>query len=550
MDPRQLTSDRTALRARRLLATLLVVAAYTLLAFGLNEARGATASGFGSFDDEPSHVVTGLMFRDYFAAGMPGSPRAFAEQYYVHYPKVGIGQWPPVFYALQGAWLLAFGASATALVALMSLLTAGLATCVFGVLRGTLGTPSALLMGALVCVLPLVQRMGSVVMTELPLALFCLLAALELARFLDGARARHAFGFAFFAILAILTKGNALALGLLPAIAIALAGKWSALRRPALWGAGALVALVCAPWYWLTLSISASTWAGGSTPNLGYAARAGTFYTTGLAGLGGVLVTACAVVGMAVRPAEGAARCRWATTIGLILALLAFHVAIPSSIELRHLALVAAPWVLCTAWGAAWLARRRSVATLGLGAFVPALVVATFFVESFDVPPKDNHGYRHAIARIESDARLEKAHVLIASDSQGEGLFVAAGALADERPGRVYLRATKVLGSSTWMGDDYQPAFASVAAMGTYLAELPVGVVALDLSTREHQWFEHMDMLRELLESGENWEPIAVFDVFRDGIHHPGALRLYRQRGHDARPQRELDFQTLYNRTL
>ena len=52
--------------------------------------------------------MTGLMVRDYIAAGFPDSPFRFAENYYLHYPKVAIGHWPPVFYSIQAAWMLIF----------------------------------------------------------------------------------------------------------------------------------------------------------------------------------------------------------------------------------------------------------------------------------------------------------------------------------------------------------------------------------------------------------------------------------------------------------
>ncbi|MGB6075548.1 MAG: hypothetical protein WBG29_07920, partial [Candidatus Acidiferrales bacterium] len=61
---------------------------------------------FGGYPDEPAHYVTGLMFHDYFASLHYFSPLQFAENYYVHYPKVGIGHWPPVFYLLQAFWTL------------------------------------------------------------------------------------------------------------------------------------------------------------------------------------------------------------------------------------------------------------------------------------------------------------------------------------------------------------------------------------------------------------------------------------------------------------
>ena len=77
--------------------------------------------------DEPAHYVTGLMVRDYIAGGLRGSPMAFAQNYYAHYPKVAIGHWPPVFYLMQAGWMLLFGISRASLLGLMA--TLGAACC-------------------------------------------------------------------------------------------------------------------------------------------------------------------------------------------------------------------------------------------------------------------------------------------------------------------------------------------------------------------------------------------------------------------------------------
>ena len=87
---------------------------------------GAYTSDLSSDEDEPAHVVSGLMVHDYAAnlfkrgaLSMPLTPRAFAEAYYVHYPKVAIGHWPPLFYLVQASWMFVFGRTKSALLLLM-----------------------------------------------------------------------------------------------------------------------------------------------------------------------------------------------------------------------------------------------------------------------------------------------------------------------------------------------------------------------------------------------------------------------------------------------
>jgi hypothetical protein len=81
------------------------------LIVALQAAGGAYASGFGGYPDEPAHAVTSLMMRDFIAGLDFRHHLQFAPQYFLHYPKVAIGYWPPIFYGALGIWFLIFDAS-------------------------------------------------------------------------------------------------------------------------------------------------------------------------------------------------------------------------------------------------------------------------------------------------------------------------------------------------------------------------------------------------------------------------------------------------------
>src|SRR5258708_23859140 len=68
---------------------------------------------FGGAPDEAAHYVTALMVRDYLLHGLSQPPVAFAENYYMHYPRVAFGHWPPVFYILLACWMTVFSDSRT-----------------------------------------------------------------------------------------------------------------------------------------------------------------------------------------------------------------------------------------------------------------------------------------------------------------------------------------------------------------------------------------------------------------------------------------------------
>src|ERR1051325_9100792 len=84
---------------------------------------GTFHSEFGRYQDEGMHYITGLLVHDFVASGHWTHPMAFAKEYYVHFPKVGLGQWPPLFYVIQTAWTLVFGVSRQSVLFLMVVLT-------------------------------------------------------------------------------------------------------------------------------------------------------------------------------------------------------------------------------------------------------------------------------------------------------------------------------------------------------------------------------------------------------------------------------------------
>ena len=46
--------------------------------------------------DEAAHFATGIMVYDYVTTGIGENPIEFAKSFYVRYPKVAFGQWPPL----------------------------------------------------------------------------------------------------------------------------------------------------------------------------------------------------------------------------------------------------------------------------------------------------------------------------------------------------------------------------------------------------------------------------------------------------------------------
>ena len=84
----------------RSLPTLAAAYALALLAGVLSLwVTGAWSSGF-SGADEPAHFLNSWFVAAYVQDALGQNPLAFATEYYLHYPKISIGHWPPAFYGL------------------------------------------------------------------------------------------------------------------------------------------------------------------------------------------------------------------------------------------------------------------------------------------------------------------------------------------------------------------------------------------------------------------------------------------------------------------
>lgn len=531
--------------ARRLVHALLfggcLVASVVL---GL--AGGAARSGFGAFEDEPAHVATALMLRDWLATLEPLHPVRFAEDYYAAYPKVAIGQWPPLFHGLVGLWALPLGFSSYTVLALCWLVAAVsgwlAALCVArelgaGGARHAGGELAlALSAGVLACAMPLVQALASAAMTECLVAATGTLGALAFARWMTRPTAGRAAAFGVAAAAAILTKGSGLALALVPPLAALLARRPRLLLVPSLWVAPVVVGVLCAPWYGLTLANVRATWSEGASPSFDYARRAFTYYPAEVVALAGAATLALAAVGLGVRLVRPTGRERAASLGAWLLGLAAVYVVIPSSLEARHLVAGAPALAALAALGAhavVCAARTRGVPHLGgptrAGLLAAGLLLVPFLATEFKVVRKDCRGFEAAAEAVLANPALADATVLVASGATGEGLGVLAFALEDSpRRRRQVLRASKVLASASWTGAGYSTRFEDGGGVTSFLAEVPVAVVLLDTAPPARHRRAHLAQLRDALQGNTGtWRLAQRFDLEQDGALHPGALELW-----------------------
>ena len=480
---------------------------------GFQITGGAYGAEFGSHPDEAAHYVTGLMVRDYLASGLPGNPMTFAETYYEHYPKVALGNWPPGFYAIQAAWTLPFSEGRTSLIVLMAILTWATALVVYCGLRGALGWQAAVF-GALVFVsFGLIQQYASMVMTEMPVALFSTLAMLAFGRWLDHQRTRDSLLFGLLASLAIMTKGSGFALAFVPPLAILFTGRFALLKRPNLAYGAVIVLVLAGPWTWAFRDVARAGWEQPSM-TLDYTLRGLVYFPEGVLRSGSIIITTFGLLGVAWS-LRGAWRREmsglWPAAAALIAGVVVFHALVPASFGYRHLTQALPSWAMMAAAGTVAVSHWIQVERPALAPLVTVVAAAGLVHTAASLPVKHGHGFGPVIEAIVKRPDNARARFLIVSDATGEGMFIAETAMRERRLGHVIRRGSKLLAEQAWHGGEYTAKVQTVEQMVAVLRQDRIRFVVLDQSNPSVMEMPHMRLLRHAAES----EPGALALVGR-----------------------------------
>jgi 4-amino-4-deoxy-L-arabinose transferase-like glycosyltransferase len=487
--------------------------------------------------DEAGHFVTGLMMHDFVAGLDWSSPVGFAEDYYLHYPKVAIGHWPPVFYMVQGTWMLLFSASRVSILVLLAFLAALVSLGIYRTVEPEYGQVAGVGGGLLFLLLPVVQINSSTVMAEVLVALLALWATLCFGRYVETEQPRWAAWFTLFAALTIMTKANGLVLVLLPPFVLLLTGRYRLLRRPSFWLPAVVIALACGPWYLFTFDMLKNGPLAAS-PTLEYTLKAVPIFSLQFVRSFGIGLTLFGALGVLLRVVQPARRReldgKWASLVGLLLATLVFHWIVPAGFDSRFLIPGMPPMICFVVAGVLgsvelvpehWMGRRSRLTLAGI------LAVSLFGLEAFAVPGREWHGFGQVAAALVTQPVATTSVVLISAGPEGEGALVSEVAVRDRDRRHFVLRGSKVLSSSRWDGSGYRSLFETTNQMRAFLKETPVHVVVVDRSVPKPFRTPDQALLRETLqETAEDWELVDKFDLTRHGAQERGVVQVYRQR--------------------
>ena len=525
---------RLSARAIKKAETVAVFAALLGSVVILQFLAGAYASGFGAYPDEPAHLVSSLMVRDFLAGLDFRHPWQFAQQYYYHYPKVAIGVWPPGFYGALGIWFLFFGASRASAVIFIAVVAAITASVIYFTGKRRVGRWAGVLAAVLFIASPLVQESSARVMTEHLVTLGMLVSTLCFAQFVRTERTGDGLAFGTVAAASILTHGNAWALGLVPGITLMLTNRWYLLRRLGLWAAALPVMVTCVPWYVFAPSIVAGR-PGGYASLLAEAVPGYAWYVYLGVGLPVLIFASIGAFETIIRvtPRMEVAP-EWAALAALVLATYILHCVLPVPIGSRFMVLLIPSVVLFCAAGVNAIANRLA-ARMPIGVACTGLaltLMAVFAADSFVLPLQlRNGGYEALVRDVEARVSNVPQVWLISSGSAGEGCLVAEVALQERRPNSYVLRGKTIIGGGDWYWTNMQDRFDTPVRLAALLDDIPVTIIVIDDRVPPDQQRLYHDRLRKLV-GGESdtWELIGSYPQTQDGIAFANSLHVYARR--------------------
>ncbi len=472
-------------RAGKGAAVLLISVAVALCQAAIHRSRDDFRV-FHSGIDEPSHFVTGLMIRDYLAGGFPANPVRFARDYYLRYPKVAFGSWPPLLHIGLGVWLLLLPATRASATLYIDLLTALFAVAAAAVARLRLPWLLAIGVGAAAWLAPVPQALDQLIQADTQYALLSLVCVYLFGAYLDrpgGVRAA-AFGLALAG--AVMTKNNALFLAISLPLTVLLARSAGVIRRWDAWLAVIPAVVAAAVWQYWTLPFVRNNMkgvTGESTPGLVllvYLEKLAVLVWPGLLPL--------ALWGIYRRvwvPLRRERRLDWfdAASFALLAGPCLFHSLLPHDVNQRYLLPSLPPLLIFTAYGLqdllSWRGLRRIPRPAALAGAAALLLVPppAASIEKPDVPG----GYAR-LARLLS-ARFPAADypsVLVEAGFGGEGLLVGEMAVREHPAGRWLLRGSKILRRRNGtLNRQTEVVQTDPREMLGYFRELPVSLLVL-----------------------------------------------------------------------
>jgi GT2 family glycosyltransferase len=447
--------------------------AIVLLAFQVS--GGAYEAEFTGHPDEPAHFVSALVLYDYLTNIPRTNPIEWAAQYYLHYPKVAIGHWPPGYHFTECLWWLFFGPSRTTAMLLQWAIAMVAVTVLYRLTRESLPFAVSIAVVAFAIATPVFQKSFEQAMADAMCLLWSVLVMYATVRLIEKPDRTSVLMVSGFLLAAFFTKGTAICLLPVPAVALLASGK--SLRVRASWLiAGAICLGAAGAWYVAAGDIRA--WGGMSFD----------------APWPGVLIGHIAGWGFLAAAIFGLRRIPLAlTAASVIFCTEVVSLIVRAMREDRHWIIVLPAIMVLTGIAVS----RVSKPWLAAGLALPTVLMFPFARYT-----QTKSGFAELAHQVPRPSRM-----LVSSTATGEGAWVAAVALADDRrPASVVMRATKVLAEEGWNGEGYHLITPTPDSISRRLDELGIDVLILHTTEDEAP---HQVLLSETIRQSSAWRSCA-----------------------------------------
>ena len=529
-DERKFTQSDCSPRRKRLeLALLSIVIVGLIVAIQIHMGSySAELAGDGT-----SHYISGLLVHDYIKTGFP-NPLVYLKNFHSHYPLVGIGHWGPVYYAIEAVWMLVLSPGRTSVLLLTASITAGTAVALYAFCRSWTNSLFALLAALAFIAMPVVQESSGEVMLDIPIALLSFIAMWIYVKYIETGRAAFSALFGLIASIALLVKGNAGCLVLLPPLIILLERRFDLLIKPSFWLPIPIVAALSVPWYLFTYDLVAVGfryhW------GLDYTAIATVASFQVLMANAGPLLTTLALLGGFDAMRRGRKASRLTGPLALFLSVWICQTVIPAALQDRYLVALMPPLIILAIRGAQitlalistgaqrlGLEGRHETALslvmvliLGLSILSPALAAKT----------REHIGFSELAYEVWTQRIPLNPSVLIVTNNDAEGTAIAELAMNDpQRPSIFAIRGSRLLGGGGYNNQDYLPRFKTAEEVMREIDDYDIPLVLFRSDPTAKAW-AHIGQVQEAQRLyPERWELI-----FRNREASP-EISLYRIRG-------------------
>lgn len=508
----------------------IVFTSLLLVVVGLQCAHGAYWAAFDGYPDEPSHVVTSLMYRQFMVAPT-FAPLDFAKQYYSHYPYLAAGHWPPGFHVPAAIWMLIVGAGRIQLQAYLALIMASTATILYYCIRSFgSATLAGVFCGAWL-LLPQSQAAMTRFMAEGQSALLVTAACTAYVSYLKAPGHGRGILFGLLATGAILTKETGLSLALVPPLSVAITRRWDLLRKSHYWLPAVVVVVLAGTWYWWIDTLGIGRWGASSTVfrvlEISSEVTVWSRLSSGVQILGWPLL-AMSVWGIQTRiwstAKDRQSSSQWIVYGSLLVGGVAFHLLVPESIEVRHLYHLTPGLLLFAAAGAfaamSSLAPNMKLlagAALGLCGIVATSAYGT-------LPHKATPNSLEIVSTAERLRQGSAERILLSgTESKLAGPLIAEIALRDHSPKRYLFRASKTLYSVNWSGYCYESRISTDEEMQQFLDESGVDTIIRPTEVTASPQLHEILLTRQLESTNSTWRlldsgPASGLEVYERAV--------------------------------